>query len=157
TVTEEWSAMSTSAAHPDRLGAVMESPFTEGRIVLVSIGEGDPTVRRVVSTIAKALFQVVAGSRLTRAGQPDEPDDALKNPSALVWRFGQLLLGCDEYGGFLTERNAVGLSNSIFFSRSRQYLCLNLLALQSVHMGMSRVPNPHLWGAIVGNANVRIF
>lgn len=138
-----WKAMSTPRAAGT--AGVLESPFSEGKIVLVSIGEGDPVVRRCVSTTAKAVFQIIAGSR-SSAGRTSK-----------AWRTRGVTLACDEFAQIITERDADGLSDSSFFSRSRQYKCFNLLALQSVHMGMARVKNASLWNAVVGNANVRIF
>jgi hypothetical protein len=131
---------SLSCMHED---GPFERIIRDGAVVIVSIGEGDPVVRRCVSTISKALFQIVVSNRLNDA-------DASAKKRAVV-------LACDEYAQVITERDADGLSDSSFFSRSRQYRCLNLLALQSVHMGLSRVKNEHLWNAIVANANVRIF
>ncbi len=139
-----WSALSAGKSGGGSAG-LLERPFSQGAIVLVSIGEGDPLVRRCVSTIAKALFEIIAASRFTR------------DREGRGWRERSVCLTCDEFAQVLTEREADGLSDSDFFSRSRQYRCFNLLALQSVHMGLSRVKNASLWSAVVGNANVRIF
>jgi hypothetical protein len=123
-----------------------ESAFQDGRVILVSIGEGEPLVRSVVSTIVKALFQIVTSSRLSHS------------PASPAWSERSVFLACDEYAQVLTERGADGLSDSMFFSRSREFKCFNLLALQSVHMGLARVgSNDASWNSIVGNANTRIF
>ena len=139
-----WRSLSAGVAAGGTRG-LLESPFSRGAIVLVTVGEGDPLVRRCVSTIAKALFQITAASRYDR------------NRRGRGWQERSVCLACDEFAQVLTEREADGLSDSDFFSRSRQYRCFNLLALQSVHMGLSRVRNSSLWNAVVGNANVRVF
>lgn len=148
TVERRFSSLSVSGlgeASIDGTSSLWRAPFDNGSVVVVSIGEGDPAVRRTVCTLAKSLFQIAAGVRISE-GVPGSPS-----------RDRLVSLFCDEFGAVLTERDADGMSDADFFSRSRQYRCLNLLALQSVHMGLSRVTQVSRWNSIIGNANVRVF
>ena len=69
------------------------------------------------------------------------------------------ILACDEYAQAITEGETGLVSDSRFFSLSREAGCLSLLALQSVATGRSRFPaSMHdRWEAILGNVTVKLF
>ena len=132
-----WSSLSAT----DVEGSIYDGIMERGDVVLVSIGDGDRIVREFVVTVAKALFQAAVAQRGSRTG---------------AGRDRLVFLASDEYGAVLVEADQI--SDSDFFSRSREFKCLNLLALQSVHMGLKRVGEQQApWNAILGNANVKVF
>src|SRR5262249_16328481 len=69
------------------------------------------------------------------------------------------ILACDEYAQAITEGETGLVSDSRFFSLSREAGCLSLLALQSVATGRSRFPAAmhDRWEGILGNVTVKFF
>lgn len=124
-------------------GNVYEDIVTSGRVMLVSIGQASPAFQRSLCSLVKALFQRTVLAR-------EAPDDSEK-------RFS--ILACDEYAQVATEGTSGLVSDSAFFSLSREYHCFSLLALQSAATGRSRFPG-HLrdrWDAILGNISAKVF
>ena len=114
-----------------------------GRVVSVAVGQGSPSFQRSLSTLTKAVFQ-----QAVLADLADHPGDT---PFCI--------LACDEYAQAITEGETGLVSDSRFFSLSREAGCLNLLALQSVATGRSRFPAAmkDRWDGILGNVTVKFF
>jgi type IV secretory pathway TraG/TraD family ATPase VirD4 len=139
-VMPEWeylSSRSTSSVYTD----IIE----RGRIVSVSVGQSSPAFQRSLSTLVKSLFQQAALAHLSR-----------RTPGQ---RKPFYLLACDEYAQVITEGQTGLVSDSRFFSLSREAGCLSLLALQSVATGRSRFSaDMHdRWEGILGNVTVKFF
>jgi hypothetical protein len=115
------------------------------RVVTVAVGQGSPAFQRSLSTLVKALFQQTALADLSKRSPTDEAPF--------------YILACDEYAQAITEGETGLVSDSRFFSLSREAGCMSLLALQSVATGRSRFPaSMHdRWEAILGNVTVKLF
>ena len=123
--------------------AVYGGIIREGRVVSVAVGQGSPAFQRSLSTLTKAVFQQAVLADL--AQRPGETPFCI--------------LACDEYAQAITEGETGLVSDSRFFSLSREAGCLSLLALQSVATGRSRFP-PTMrdrWEGILGNVTVKFF
>jgi hypothetical protein len=137
---DDWQSFSAEAAERDAYSGIL----SDGQLILISADAGEAVTRNFVTTVAKAMFQTIVSQRLAAADGPlrDRP----------------VFLACDEYAAVLVESQY--LSDADFFSRSREFKCLNLLALQSVHSATGRIrsSNPDAqWGQILGNANLKVF
>jgi TraM recognition site of TraD and TraG len=140
----KWAGISDSSA----IANIYEETIRDGKILLLSVGQGSPAFQRSLCTLVKALFQqaVLAHGSETLRRTPDRKP----NPT---------LLACDEYAQVATESASGLVSDSRFFSLSREYRCMSLLALQSVATGKSRFPGylRDRWEAILGNVGAKIF
>jgi hypothetical protein len=135
---ERWASLS------DPAGLNIYDEMVSGRrILLLSIGQASPAFQRCLCSLVKALFQqTVLATEI-----PEGNDEQFR------------VLACDEYAQVATEGTSGLVSDSAFFSLSREYHCLSLLALQSAATGRSRFPG-HLrdrWDAILGNIGAKIF
>jgi hypothetical protein len=139
-VSPDWEYLS----RPDKEEHSFYSRIIEGtRVVTVAVGQGSPAFQRSLSTLVKALFQQAVLANLTKhTGQ---------RPF--------FILACDEYAQAITEGETGLVSDSRFFSLSREAGCLSLLALQSVATGRSRftAAMKDRWEGILGNVTVKFF
>jgi hypothetical protein len=117
----------------------------EGRVVTVAVGQSSPAFQRSMSTLVKSLFQQAVLSDLAHRAEGA--------PTPFF------LLACDEYAQAITEGESGLVSDSRFFSLSREAGCMSLLALQSVATGRSRFPAAmqDRWAGILGNVTVKLF
>jgi hypothetical protein len=138
----EWLYLSDSGESEDLYSGILES----GRVVLVSVGQRSPSFQRSLCTLMKAVFQQTVLSALSTAG------GSVPSP-----RFS--ILATDEYAQVVAEGQSGLVSDSRFFSLSREAHCMSLLALQSVATARSRFHATvrDRWDGIVGNVNVKVF
>jgi TraM recognition site of TraD and TraG len=115
------------------------------RVVTVAVGQSSPAFQRSMSTLVKSLFQQAVLSDLSHRQKAD--------PTPFF------IMACDEYAQAITEGQTGLVSDSRFFSLSREAGCMSLLALQSVATGRSRFPaDMHdRWDGILGNVTVKMF
>jgi hypothetical protein len=138
----KWACLSEPGAAPN----LYEQIINDGKIVVLSVGQGSPAFQRTLCTLMKALFQqavLTHGAAAIRSNRDPKPT----------------LLACDEYAQVATESASGLVSDSRFFSLAREFCCMSLLALQSVATGKSRFPG-HLqdrWDAILGNIGAKVF
>ncbi len=142
-MSRDWAYLSAKDA-----GSVYSGIIDSGRVVTVAVGQGSPAFQRSMSTLVKSIFQQAVLADLSRRqeeGSVDEPPF--------------FILACDEYAQAITEGETGLVSDSRFFSLSRQAGCMSLLALQSVATGRSRFPAAmhDRWDGILGNATVKLF
>lgn len=142
-MSRDWAYLSAKDA-----GSVYSGIIDNGRVVTVAVGQGSPAFQRSMSTLVKSIFQQAVLADLSRRqeeGSVDEPPF--------------FILACDEYAQAITEGETGLVSDSRFFSLSRQAGCMSLLALQSVATGRSRFPAAmhDRWDGILGNATVKLF
>ena len=115
------------------------------RIVSVAVGQSSPAFQQSMSMLVKSIFQQAVLADLSR-----------RHASAQA---PFLILACDEYAQAITEGQTGLVSDSRFFSLSREAGCMSLLALQSVATGRSRFPAAmhDRWEGILGNVTVKFF
>lgn len=130
-------------------GSLYSEIINNHRVVSVAVGQSSPAFQRSMSTLVKSIFQQAVLADLTRRSARDGGDD--DKP----W----CILACDEYAQVITEGASGLVSDSRFFSLSREAGCLSLLALQSVATGRSRFPADmrDRWEGILGNVTVKFF
>ncbi len=116
-----------------------------GKVVLVSIGPGDAGTAKVLCTLVKLLFQRTVLSRFDRVRS-----GALKNAER------PLILMCDEYSDVASEVPGEPAGDAYFFSLSRQFGCMGLLATQSVNM-LQASSLKEQWRAVFSNFSAKIF
>jgi hypothetical protein len=137
----EWRYLSSAGADDSVYTDIIE----RGRVVSVAVGQSSPAFQRSMSTLIKALFQQAVLAHLS------------KRPAGARTPF--FILACDEYAQAITEGQTGLVSDSRFFSLSREAGCMSLLALQSVATGRSRFSaDMHdRWEGILGNVTVKMF
>jgi hypothetical protein len=137
-----WSSLSASDAEFDLYDGII----SEHKVVLVSVGQQAPAFQRSLCSLIKAVFQQAVLARLSANG-PAKPSRKF------------FILATDEYAQVVTEGRSGLVSDSQFFSQSREAGCMSLLALQSIATARSRFPaNLHdRWGGILGNVGVKLF
>ena len=115
------------------------------RVVTVAVGQSSPAFQRSMSTLVKSLFQQAVLADLSKRDARDAPPF--------------FILACDEYAQAITEGETGLVSDSRFFSLSREAGCMSVLALQSVATGRSRFPAAmrDRWDGILGNVTVKLF
>ena len=125
-----------------------------GRVVSVAVGQSSPAFQRSMSTLVKSIFQQAALAHLSRH-KDDPPKKEVKPDDDPPF----YILACDEYAQAITEGQTGLVSDSRFFSLSREAGCLSLLALQSVATGRSRFSADmrDRWEGILGNVTVKLF
>ncbi len=136
-MSKEWQYLSRTKT------PVYSGIIREGQVVSIAVGQSSPAFQRSLSTLTKAIFQqAVLADLAQRPG--DTPF---------------FILACDEYAQAITEGETGLVSDSRFFSLSREAGCLSLLALQSVATGRSRFPAAmkDRWDGILGNVTVKFF
>jgi hypothetical protein len=118
--------------------------ISRGRVVSVAVGQESPAFQRSMTTLLKAIFQQAVLADLSKRGAGEKPF---------------FILACDEYAQAVTEGETGLISDSRFFSLSREAGCLSLLALQSLATGRSRFDaSMHdRWNGILGNVTVKFF
>ena len=123
------------------------------RVVSVAVGQESPSFQRSMSTLVKALFQQAVLADLSARSTEPRGGDA---PPPVTPFF---ILACDEYAQAITEGETGLVSDSRFFSLSREAGCMSLLALQSVATGRSRFPAAmrDRWDGVLGNVTVKLF
>ncbi|HEY9156137.1 MAG TPA: TraM recognition domain-containing protein, partial [Opitutaceae bacterium] len=138
----EWQYLSS----PKGEDTVYSDIIERGRVVSVAVGQASPAFQRSLSTLVKSIFQQAVLANLSRRAR-----DKQKAPF--------FILACDEYAQAITEGETGLVSDSRFFSLSREAGCLSLLALQSVATGRSRFPAAmkDRWDGILGNVTVKFF
>lgn len=124
-----------AATHP----ALYDSILEEGRIVLVSFSPADPIMARTLCTLVKNLFQRTVLSR--------EVGSETERP---------LVLAADEYSQVACELQGKPLGDGDFFSQSRQFGCMGLLATQSVN-SLQASSLKENWKAVFSNFGAKIF
>jgi len=126
----------------------------KGRVVSVAVGQSSPAFQRSLSTLVKAIFQQAVLANLSRV-----TNENANRPESEKKKIPFFILACDEYAQAITEGQTGLVSDSRFFSLSREAGCLSLLALQSVATGRSRFPAEmhDRWEGILGNVTVKFF
>ena len=137
----EWRYLSSTGGNDSVYTDIIE----RGRVVSVAVGQSSPAFQRSMSTLIKSLFQQAVLAHLS------------KRPAGAHAPF--FVLACDEYAQAITEGQTGLVSDSRFFSLSREAGCMSLLALQSVATGRSRFSaDMHdRWEGILGNVTVKMF
>jgi hypothetical protein len=137
----EWRYLSSAGDNDSIYTDIIE----RGRVVSVAVGQSSPAFQRSMSTLIKSLFQQAVLAHLSK--RPE------KAPTPIF------ILACDEYAQAITEGQTGLVSDSRFFSLSREAGCMSLLALQSVATGRSRFSaDMHdRWEGILGNVTVKMF
>jgi hypothetical protein len=135
----EWAYLSD----PSKGSSVYLDIISRHRVVTVAVGQASPAFQRSVITLVKSIFQQAALADLTRHGGKGK----------------FFILACDEYAQAVTEGETGLVSDSRFFSLSREAGCFSLLALQSLATGRSRFPASmqDRWNGILGNVTVKMF
>ena len=102
-----------------------------------------------LSTLVKSIFQQAVLANLSRVAKANAGETNIPF----------FILACDEYAQAITEGETGLVSDSRFFSLSREAGCLSLLALQSVATGRSRFPAAmrDRWEGILGNVTAKFF
>ena len=120
-----------------------------GRVVSVAVGQSSPAFQRSLSTLVKSIFQQAVLANLSRVAKANAGETNIPF----------FILACDEYAQAITEGETGLVSDSRFFSLSREAGCLSLLALQSVATGRSRFPAAmrDRWEGILGNVTAKFF
>lgn len=138
----EWQFLSPDDPDEDLYDDIIERQ----RIVLISVGQSAPAFQRSLCSLAKAVFQQAVLTRLSRVGSAREHRRLS-------------VLATDEYAQVVTEGRSGLVSDSQFFSQSREAGCLSLLALQSVATARSRFPQSvrDRWDGILGNVGIKVF
>jgi TraM recognition site of TraD and TraG len=144
----EWAFLSS----PETNNALYTDIIENHRVVSVAVGQSSPAFQRSMSTLIKALFQQAALGHLSKRTQAQESE---QKPAETPF----FILACDEYAQAITEGQTGLVSDSRFFSLSREAGCLSLLALQSVATGRSRFSADmrDRWEGILGNVTVKFF
>ena len=131
-----------SCFSPERsrsVGAFYDEIIEDGRIVLVSMSATDPLVAKTLCTLIKCLFQ-----------------------QTVIQRFGRLqsrrvvLLGCDEYAEIASEVPGQPMGDGRFFSLSREFGCMGLLATQSVNV-LQATSLKENWRSVFSTFGAKIF
>ena len=137
----QWSYLSQR----DTKRSVYTDIIRRGCIVTVAVGQGSPAFQRSLSTLVKSLFQQAVLADLARRREGEAAPF--------------FILACDEYAQAITEGETGLVSDSRFFSLSREAGCMSLLALQSLATGRSRFPAAmhDRWAAVLGNVTVKFF
>jgi hypothetical protein len=137
----DWAYLSST----DGDESVYSGIVRDGRVVTVAVGQSSPAFQRSMSTLVKSLFQQAVLADLSHR-EPGAPKPFF-------------ILACDEYAQAITEGETGLVSDSRFFSLSREAGCMSLLALQSVATGRSRFPATmhDRWDGILGNVTVKLF
>jgi hypothetical protein len=135
----EWAYLSD----PGKGSSVYLDIMARHRVVTVAVGQASPAFQRSMLTLVKSIFQQAVLADLTRSGGKGK----------------FFILACDEYAQAVTEGETGLVSDSRFFSLSREAGCLSLLALQSLATGRSRFPAAmqDRWNGILGNVTVKLF
>lgn len=123
-----------------------DTVFTEGKIILVSISPSEPIMAKTISTLTKCLFQMSVLGRLKRAQREQRPE--------LFTR--PVVLACDEYAEIASEVPGAPIGDGHFFSQSRQYGCMGLLATQSVNVLKASSLGEN-WRSVFSNFGAKIF
>lgn len=138
----EWKYLSSGGVGND---SVYSGIIRKGRVVSVAVGQSSPAFQGSLSMLVKSIFQQAVLADLSR--RPANADTPF------------FILACDEYAQAITEGQTGLVSDSRFFSLSREAGCMSLLALQSVATGRSRFPAAmhDRWEGILGNVTVKFF
>jgi hypothetical protein len=117
----------------------------DGKIIVVSLSPTEPEVAKTLCTLIKCLFQrtVLGRGERCRTGQ-------LSNDKRL------LVLACDEYSQVASEVPGKGIGDGDFFSLSREFGCMSLIATQSISM-MQNSSLKDAWRGIFSNFGANIF
>jgi hypothetical protein len=144
----EWAYLSSTETNDTLYSDIIENH----RVVSVAVGQSSPAFQRSMSTLIKSLFQQAALGHLSKRTQEQTSGQKPKETPFFI-------LACDEYAQAITEGQTGLVSDSRFFSLSREAGCLSLLALQSVATGRSRFSaDMHdRWEGILGNVTVKFF
>lgn len=124
---------------------IYDKIINDGTIVIVSIGRQHVAIEKPLCTLVKVLFQQTVLTRLERY-QKDELNN-FRRPVFLL---------ADEYSAVATDLAGSGIGDSTFFSQSRQFGCLNLIATQNLH----QLKNSGLganWEAVLANMSAKIL
>jgi hypothetical protein len=139
---------------PQRTKLARKSSFydeiiEDGKIVLVSVSPADPLVAKTLCTLVKSLFQQTVIQRLDRHYR--EADNGRS------YNFRRpVLLGCDEYAEIASEVPGQPMGDGRFFSLSREFGCMGLLATQSVNV-MQATSLKENWKSVFSTFGAKIF
>lgn len=111
----------------------------DGKIVVVSMSPTDPLVAKTLCTLIKSLFQQTVIQRLDRSSS-----------SRVV------MLGCDEYAEIASEVPGQPMGDGRFFSLSREFGCMGLLATQSVNV-LQATSLKENWRSVFSTFGAKIF
>lgn len=142
-LTDRWDFLSDET---DSRNLYDEVHNRHGRVV-ISVGQEEQGFQKSLCTLAKAFYQqaVLASLDASNRRTPE------KGPFSV--------LACDEYAWVATESPSGLVSDSGFFSLSREAGCMSILAIQSLATARSRLGAgmADRWEAILGNVGLRIF
>lgn len=113
--------------------------INDGKIVLVSMSPTDPLVAKTLCTLIKSLFQQTVIQRFDRSD------------SRRV-----VLMGCDEYAEIASEVPGQPMGDGRFFSLSREFGCMGLLATQSVNV-LQATSLKENWRSVFSTFGAKIF
>lgn len=117
----------------------------DGKVVLLSIGPAEAGMGKVLCTLVKVLFQRTVLSRLARVR------------AGSLHNFERpLVFLCDEYSDVASEVPGEAAGDAYFFSLSRQFGCMGLIATQSVNMLQASSLKEN-WKAVFSNFAAKIF
>jgi hypothetical protein len=116
-----------------------------GKFVLLSLSSERLAASRSLSALVKIIFQQTVLTRLQR------------NIAGTLTNFKRpVLFMADEFSVVATEIPGEALSDSVFFSQSRQFGCLNLIATQSI-ASFENSAVQEAWESIYSNYAAKIF
>lgn len=117
----------------------------DGRVVLASVGPSEAGMAKVLVTVVKLLFQHTVLSRFERV-----------ETGTLCNAVRPVILMCDEYSGVASEVAGEAAGDAYFFSQSRQFGCLGLIATQSVDMLQASSLKEN-WKAVFSTFGAKVF
>lgn len=122
---------------------IYDQIIEEGKFILVSTGPQELMISRILPTLVKFIYQRTVLSRFDR--YPEELHNAER----------PLLLMADEYHVVATEIEGNPFGDSEFFSQSRQFGALSIMATQSVKQLEKSLGDA--WEAISGTLSAIMF
>lgn len=129
--------------------SIYDQVIEDGKVILVSLSKQNLAISRLLCTLVKVLFQQTIITRLDRKYRL-KADGWLNDIGRPVFFLA------DEYSDVATELPGQPMGDSLFFSQSRQFGCLGLIATQSIHM-LENSPLGRGWKAIYSNFTAKIF
>lgn len=121
----------------------------DGKIVLVSVSPSDPLAAKTLCTLVKCLFQQTVMQRKDRF-ERGTGMQRINNAQRL------LLLASDEYAEIASEVPGQPMGDGRFFSLSREFRCMGLLATQSVNV-LEATSLKENWRSVFSTFAAKIF
>jgi hypothetical protein len=125
----------------DQSASLADLIFAQGKWVLLDIPKKALSVSRMLSALAKVLFQRAALDR--EASYPEQSKR-------------RVFLFVDEYAELASDLPGEGFGDSIFFSQARQFKVLSFIATQGVPM-LENSGVREAWKTILSNSAGKIF